>query len=141
MSHVKQFVATKYNVFKNNWYKFEIVLNPTTPYRKGVMNIYGGSDTRPLFPKIKLPDISLSKVNKVTNIEELDKITDFTVCFKTDECVNVGISTTNLSVKSIKLVKLTEAELRKEVDVWRLRRFYNLDYLNYYIEKMYPNTG
>lgn len=141
MSRVKQFVATKYNVFKNNWYKFEIVLNPTTSYKKGTMNIYGGSEKRLLFPKIKLPDICLSKVNKVTNVEELDKITDFTVCFKTDEFINVSVSTTNLSIKSIKLVRLTETELRKEIDVWRLRRLYNLEYLNYYIEKMYPYTG
>lgn len=137
----KPFLASKYNVFKNSWYKFEIILNPTTPYRRGVFKIFGPSEKQMLFPVIKLPDIVLTKTQKVSTIDELDKLTDFTICFKTDECVTINVSSSNLSIRNIKLVKLSDIDLRKEIDVWKFRRLYNLEYLNYYIEKMYPNTG
>lgn len=134
-------IINKYNIVKNNWHKMNVILNNSKEYKKGLIKIFSGSEKDQIFPVLKLPDIIFTKLNKINNIEELNKLLEFNIYFKTRDAPMIQTYSINLNIKIVKIIKVDEREVKKEVDVWRLRKFYNLEYINYYLEELYTDFG
>lgn len=133
----KQLIINRYNVIKNNWHKMNVILVNNKENKKGLIKILNGTAKEQIFPAIKLPDIIFTKLNKINDIKELNNLLEFNIYFKTKEINVIQTYSINLNIKTVKIIKVDEREVRREVDLWRLRRLYNLDFINYYLDELY----
>ncbi len=134
--------ASRYSVAKNAWYRLcvDLMDNGTEDnYRNGIMKIYGDLERPQIFPTIKLPNIIFTNKSSVTSIEELNKFTSFDIYFKTAETAYVNIQMTNINLKSIKIEHCSEEDVRKSVSLWKLRKLYDLDFINYYLDNLFTD--
>lgn len=130
--------ASRYNVVKNTWYKLRIDLHDgENEYRNGLLKIYGDLERTQIFPTIKLPNIIFTSKSKIESIEDLDKLTSFNVYFKSVDTAYVNIQMVNVNMRHMKIEQAYEEDVRKNVNLWKLRKLYDLDFINYYLEKLF----
>jgi len=127
----------KFAVTKNSWYLLDIKLNIVPNYKKGLMKIFDYTKKNQIFPNIKLPYIIFSSINKINSIDDFKKLQKFNIYFKTNDTKLINIYGLNLNMSYIKIEKVNENIAKKKVSLWRLRRLYDLEFINYYLEKLF----
>lgn len=150
MENNKNLFVRRYAVLPNCWYKLNIGINIPKKllgenndffYKKGILKIcIAGQEKNLLFPIVKLPNVLFTKINKIQNFEKLSNLDNFIIIFKTkisNKYINLYFI--DLSIKLISLIKITESDAKKEIDLWRMRRLYDLEFINYYLENLYIN--
>lgn len=125
----------RYAVMKNSWNKLIVKIHPSTKYKKGSIRITNGVDKSPIMPEVRLPNIIFTGNKKASSIEEMENYDNFEICFFSDNCPMIHIYATNLKIVSIGLREIKPMALKREVDLWKLRRQFDLEFLNYYLEK------
>jgi glycosyltransferase involved in cell wall biosynthesis len=118
---------------KNSWYSLNVVISHGTEYKSGKIDILSLGK---LVPTIKLPNIIFTNKETVSDIQELFNMNVFNIYFKTDDSDKIIIKTENLSIKSINLNIYDSRDVEKKVNIWLLRKLYDLEFLNYYINNL-----
>lgn len=132
--------TNRLTVSKNSWYGLNIKIVAGTEYKKGILKIFDGEGKILLLPTIRLPNIIFSKVDKVKSIEELNHLDEFNIYFKTGDTNVVQIYTINFGYISGELHMIDDKSILKNVSLWRLRRLYDLEFINYYIDNVNEET-
>jgi hypothetical protein len=125
----------RFAVAKNSWFKLLVKIHPSTKYKKGVLKVLSGVDKNPIMPSIKLPNIIFTKNKKAANVKEMELYDNFEICFFSDTSHMIHIYATNLKIQSISVKEVKPLALKKEVDLWKLRRQFDLEFLDYYLGK------
>lgn len=131
--------ANRHTVHKNSWYKYKLTINPGTSYKSGLVKICGTDEKDILIPTIKLPNILFADDDKVNSLEDLDKLNTFTIFFKTKNHMSTTMYFFNVSLTYCKLTKVTEAEVKKSVSLWKFRRNFDLEYIKYYVDNAFDD--
>lgn len=124
----------KFNVSSNKWHIISLKLKDIT--RNGIMKILDGSK-KMLFPLIKLPSNLYTAVKKPDN----NRINDFRIYFKTGIKTKIAhICALGISFSFIKVQETSLDIVNKNVDLWRLRKMYDLELTNYYLVNLPPGN-
>ena len=129
--------VNRHTVHKNSWYRYNLTTNPGINYKCGTIKICGANEKEQLIPAIKLPNIIFSDNDKIVSLDDLDKLTSSTIYFKTKDNITALIYFFNVNISYCKLTKVDENEVRKAVSLWKLRRYYDLEYIKYYIDNIF----
>ena len=122
-------------VSKNCWYVLQITCKGNIGYKKGIIQIYDSDKKNLIFPIVKLPNIIYTNLEKIDTIESLNKLKEFNLYFKTGDYNWIHLISENLDFTN-NIKKVNEADVRKNINIWKLRRLFDLELINYYLEKL-----
>ena len=123
----------KYTVAKMTWYKMGVKVHPSTKLKQGTLKLINAKDKLPIMPLIKLPNILFTPNKKASSIEEMEKYDSFDIVFFSGQFPLIYVYATNLKIISMTIRDIKPLQLKKEVDLWKFRRQFDLEFLNYYL--------
>ena len=131
----------RFNVAKNSWYRLHITLYSepeySTEYKKGLVKIFGDGDKNQIFPVIKLPNIIFTDKDKIASVSELGRLNIFDIFFKTTDITFIQVYSLNLSIKEMKVEKFDDKTVNRQVNLWKLRRVFDLEFIHYYLGNLF----
>lgn len=120
----------KFDLHPNKWYTLVVKLKE--PSKEGLLKILDAKKQN-IFPLVKLPNVIHSTQKKVT-IEELHKVNDYRLYFKAGAKVKTAyVFALGMTFSYIKLQETPLEIVKKSIDLWKLRKHYDLELTNYYL--------
>jgi len=135
-----KFASNRMNVNKNTWYSLRIRISEGTEYKKGLIKIFDEEGKNLILPTIRIPNILFSKRDKVSSIKELNELNEFMIYFRTIDQTVIQIYSININIVETELQKIDDKTIIKDIGFWRLRRLFDLEFLNYYLEVVNNNN-
>lgn len=114
-------VTKQFPVIRSQWYVLALKTNSKT---SGLIKIFDGKTQ--ILPVIKINnDMFLYKKHPT--------FSEYRIYFKTlVNTSNVDVYLLGLNIMDLKLQKITFDIVSKSIDVWKLRKLYDLEFINYY---------
>jgi glycosyltransferase involved in cell wall biosynthesis len=121
------YFTKNYEVIKSQWYILVIKTDKNSP--PGIVKIIDDMKNK-LIPTITINnDMFLYK-----RFETYAEYRIYFITMKTSKTVD--IHSLGLNIKDIKIQQLSIESVTKGIDVWKFRKLYDLEFINYYISKL-----
>lgn len=116
-----------FTITPNKWYS--LALKMKNPNKNCVLKLLDGNQNQ-IFPLIKLPNILYSP--KKTTPEDVRQVNDQRIYFKPKSKM-VHVFALGTSFSFIKLSEVSLDTVNKNIDLWRFRKYYDLELTRYYL--------
>ncbi|QKF94322.1 glycosyl transferase family 1 [Fadolivirus algeromassiliense] len=126
---VDGFFTQQYSVTKNQWY---IVSIKSPSSEKGLVKILDGNKTQ-LLPLIRI-------ANDMFLYKNYGAVSEYRIYFKTLNSPTIDVYVIGLTIKDIKVNNVTFDVVSKNIDLWKFRKLYDLDFINYYLSNIKLNV-
>jgi len=128
-----EYFEQKYDVMAGKWYSLVLKLKDTT--KEGLLKILD-IKKHSIYPLVKLPNI-LYCAQKKAQFDDLQKINDYRIYFKTPPKISsLTVYAIGITFSFIKLQEIPLELVRKSIDLWKLRKHYDLELTNYYLNNI-----
>jgi hypothetical protein len=115
-----------YNIKNKSWYKLQIIIKKQE-YKTGLLKLID------IMPDIKLPNLIFSTQQNTRNIQDLDNLDSFDIYFYSKDNNILDIHYLNIEILSVKLTQIEKHIAQNSINFNRLRKLYDLVFLNYYL--------
>jgi hypothetical protein len=130
----------EFPVKKNSWYKLNVKLYESTPYKKGILKIVDENKDNLVCPSIRLPNILFSNRDKVDSVEELDELREFNIHFKTGDYNTIHVYSVNLDIIDKNITLVSNNTIERQINLWKLRKLFDLEFIKYYLNNLGKNN-
>lgn len=131
------------------WHRLQVELVGNESYKTKFIRLVEGVDrgdeegSSLIFPEILLPNILFCdrKASSIKSVGELDELRSVSVYFLVGcGCGGLTVST-DANYQSIEVVPVSLEVVKRNVSLWKLRRLFDLTFINYYINNLYNKVG
>lgn len=121
-SNIDGFYTKQFEVLKTQWY---VLALKTGNNEQGLLKILEGKAQ--IFPLLRVS-------NDMFHYKKFGETDEYRIYFKTSKTAShVDIYIIGLTIKDIRLQQVTYDVVSKSVDLWKLRKMYDLEFIKYYI--------
>ena len=128
------YYTNKFDVQKSQWYVMVLKVNSNN----GMMKIIDMKKNQ-ITPTIKFPNGNfLYQTTKIPISQE--EVCEYRIYFKTTNTSNISIHILGLKVHSSRIQQVNKDVVSTNIDVWKLRKLFDIDFTNYYITCLQLNV-